>query len=58
MPSVRWLWKEEATEAVLEYLEDTRVGLRESSGRARVGGGRGGEEVPGSEGGEVGAGPP
>lgn len=23
--SVRWLWKEEATEAVLEHLEDTRV---------------------------------
>ena len=25
-PSVRWLWKEEATEAVLSFLRDTRVG--------------------------------
>ena len=33
--SVRWLWKEEATEAVLEFLEDTPVGSR-SSGMARA----------------------
>ena len=31
----RWLWKEEATEAVLEFLEDTPAGSR-SSGMARA----------------------
>ena len=34
-PSVRWLWKEDATEAVIEFLEDTPVGPR-SSGMVRV----------------------
>ena len=29
-PVVRWLWDEKATEAVLEFLEDTRVGCRTS----------------------------
>ena len=57
-PSVRRLWKEEATEAVLELLEDTRVGCRVSSGRVRVGDGRDVEEVQGSEGSEGGPGPP
>ena len=33
--SVRWLWREDATEAVLEFLEDTPVGSR-SSGMARA----------------------
>ena len=54
-PSISWLWKEEATEAVL----DTRVGgCRVSSGRARVGEGRDEEEAPVSEGEECGPGPP
>ena len=34
-PSVRWLWRVDATEAVLEFLGDTNVGCR-SSGVARV----------------------
>ena len=34
--SVRWLWKEEATEAVLDFLGDARVRCRVSPGRARV----------------------
>ena len=57
-PSVRWLWKEKATEAVLEFPEDTRVGCRVSSGRARVDGDRDVEEVPGSEGEKARPGPP
>ena len=27
-PDLRWLWKEEAIEAVVEFLENTRVGYR------------------------------
>ena len=57
-PSARWLWKEETTEAVLEYLDDTRVGYRVSSGRARVDESRDEEEVPGTEGEEGGPGSP
>ena len=57
-PSVRWLWKEETTEAVLEYLDETRVGCRASSGRARADESRGEEEVPGPEGEEGGPGSP
>lgn len=57
-PAVRWLWKEEATEAVLEDLEDTRVGCRMSSEIAMVDEGRDEQEVPGSEGEEAGPGPP
>ena len=30
-PAVRWLWDERATGAVLEFLEDTRVGYRTSA---------------------------
>ena len=30
-PAVRWLWDEGATGAVLEFLEDTRVGFRTSA---------------------------
>ena len=55
---MRWLWKGEATRAVLEFLEDTRVGCGVSSGRAKVDEGRDVEEVPGSEGEEGGPGPP
>ena len=47
--ALRWLWKEEAVGAVVEFLEDTRVGCRVSSGRARVDEDRDGEEVPGQE---------
>ena len=32
---MRWVWREEATEAVIEFLEDTLVGSR-SSGMARA----------------------
>ena len=35
MPLVRWLWKEDSTEAALEFLEGTPVGSR-SSGMARA----------------------
>ena len=52
------MWKGEAAEAVLEYPEDTRVGCRVSSGRARVDESRGEVEVPGSEGEEGGPDPP
>ena len=34
-PSMRWVWKEDATEAVIEFLEDTPVGSK-SSGMARA----------------------
>ena len=56
-PSVRWLWKEEAAEAVLEYLEDTQVGCRVPSERAGRDEGSDEEEVPGSDGEEGGPGP-
>ena len=56
--ALRWLWKEEATEAVIEFLEDTRVGCRVSSRRALVDEDRGREEGPGQGGEEGGPGPP
>ena len=34
-PAVRKLWDERATEAVLEFLEDTRVGCWIAAGTAR-----------------------
>ena len=50
-PSIGWLWEEEAIgEAVLEYLEDTRVGCKVSSERGRVDEGRDEEQAPGSDG--------
>ena len=48
--------KEEATKAVLEFLKDTRMECRVSSGRASVD--EEGSENPGSEGEEDGPGPP
>ena len=51
------LWEEEAAEAVLEFLEDTRVGCRVPSGRAGVGRDRD-AEIPGSESEEDGPSPP
>lgn len=57
MPSVRWLWKEDATEAVLEYLGDTKVGYKVSAGRAKADDSRD-EEVSGPEGEEGRPGPP
>ena len=57
-PALRWLWREGAIRAVVDFLESTRVGCRESSGRARVDEGREGEEVPWEESEENGPGPP
>ena len=31
-PSVKWLWKEKATEAALRFLRDTRVGASAPGG--------------------------
>ena len=33
-PSMRWVWREEATEAVIEFLEGTPVGSRPSRAKA------------------------
>ena len=52
-PSVRLLWKEEATGAILDFLEDMRMGCRVSSG---VDEDRGEAEVPEPEGEEGGLG--
>ena len=57
-PVLRWLWKEEATEAVIEFLEDARVGCRVSSRRALVDENRDREEGPGQGGEEGGPGLP
>ena len=59
-PALRWLWKEEATESVLEFLESTRVVCRASAevARARVDEDRGGGAARGAEGEEGGPGPP
>ena len=53
-PLVRWLRAEDATEAVLEFLGDTRVGCRTASRTIRPRGQEGQE----SEGEEGGPGPP
>ena len=54
-PAVRRLWDERATEAVLEFLKDTRVGFWTAAGTAR----RPAEDVgQGDEGEEGGPGPP
>ena len=50
-------WEERATEAVLEYLGDTRVGCRVSVGRARADEDRDVVGTPISEGEEGGPGP-
>ena len=59
-PAMRWLWKDDAVGAVVEFLEVTRVGSRASAAmaRARVDEDRDGEEVLGQEGEEDGPGPP
>ena len=51
-PALRWLWREAATGAVLDFLESTRVGCRVSAeiSRLRVDEDRGGEDVWSSEG--------
>ena len=53
-PSVKWLWKEKATEAVLGYLTDTRVGRistrRKPPEEECDGGGSGGEREEGGPG--------
>ena len=50
-PALRWLWKDDAVGAVVEFLESTKVGSRASVelARARVGEDRDGEGVPGQE---------
>ena len=55
---MRWLWKEEAIEAVIEFLEDTRAGCRVSSRRALVDEDRDQYEGPRQDGEEGGPGPP
>ena len=59
-PALRWLWKEEATGAFLDFLESTRVGCGASAEMARVrtDGDRGREDAWSSEGSEGGPGPP
>ena len=59
-PALRWLWKDDAVGAVVEFLESTRVGSRASAeaARARVDEDRVGEEVPGQESEEDGPGLP
>ena len=59
-PALRWLWKDDAVGAVVEFLENTRVGSRASAAmaRARVDGDRNGDEVLGQEGEEDGPGSP
>ena len=59
-PVPRWLWKDDAVRAVVESLENTRVGSRALAeiARARVDEDRDGEEVPGQEGWGGGPGPP
>ena len=57
---MRWVWREEATEAVIKFLEDTRVGSRSSGmARAKVDDRESvGQESEGEEGEEGGPGPP
>ena len=59
-PALRWLWKDDAVGAVVEFLEGTRVGSRASAERvrARVDEDRDGEEALEQEGEEDGPGPP
>ena len=58
-PALRRLWKDDAVGAVVELLENTRVGSRASAemARARVGEDRDGDETPGQESEEDGPGP-
>ena len=35
-PSVKWLWKEKATDAVLRFLKGTRVGYISTRGKPPV----------------------
>ena len=59
-PALRWLWKDDAVGAVVEFLEGTRVDSRASAERARgrVDEDRDGEETLGQESEEDGPGPP
>ena len=57
-PLLRWLLKEEVTGAVIEFLEDTRVGCRVSSRRSLVEEDRDRDEGPGQDGEGGGPGPP
>ena len=59
-PALRWLWKEEAIGAVVEFRGGTRAGFRASAetARARMDEDRDEEVVWGSEGSEGGPGLP
>ena len=59
-PALRWLCEDDAVGAVVEFLENTRLGSRASAemARARVDEDRDGEEIPGQESEEDGPGPP
>ena len=59
-PALRFLWKDDAVGAVLEFLGGTKVGSRASAerARARVDEDRDGEEALEQEGEEDGPGPP
>ena len=59
-PVLRWLWKEDAVVAVVDFLEKTRVGCRALAEmvRARVGEDKEEDEALGSKSGENGPGPP
>ena len=59
-PALRWLWKDDAVGAVVDFLERAGVGSRASAkiARARVDEGREGDEAMGQESEEDGPGPP
>ena len=59
-PALRWLWKNDAVGAVVDFLEKTRVGIRTSAEMARAQADEGGEgeEAPGQGSEEDGPGPP
>ena len=59
-PALRWLWKDDAVGAVVEFLENTRVGSRASAemARARVHEDREGDKALGQQSEEDGPGPP
>ena len=59
-PALRWLWKDGAVGAVVDFLKSTRVGSRASAemARLRMGEDRAGQEGPGQGSEEDGPGPP
>ena len=59
-PALRWLWKDDAVGAVVDFLRNTRVGSRSSAemARARMDEDREGREALVQESEEDGPGPP